>query len=102
MPQPPAREVLMTKADIVDEIAERTGLTKKDVADTVDQFLDAVSRALAGGKHIEIRGFGTFKVKDRKSRLARNPRTGESVPVPPRRVPVFKVSKELKDIVAQI
>jgi nucleoid DNA-binding protein len=96
------QEDLMTKADIVDEIAERTGLTKKDVADTVDQFLDAVSRALASGKHIEIRGFGTFKVKDRKSRLARNPRTGESVPVPPRRVPVFKVSKELKDIVAQI
>ena len=73
-----------------------------DVADTVDQFLEAVSRALAAGKHIEIRGFGTFKVKDRKSRLARNPRTGESVPVPPRRVPVFKVSKELKDIVAQV
>ena len=72
------------------------------VADTVDQFLEAVSRALAAGKHIEIRGFGTFKVKDRKSRLARNPRTGESVPVPPRRVPVFKVSKELKDIVAQV
>jgi integration host factor beta subunit len=96
------QEGLMTKADIVDEIAERTGLTKKDVADTVDEFLEAVSRALAAGKHIEIRGFGTFKVKDRKSRLARNPRTGESVPVPPRRVPVFKVSKELKDIVAQI
>ena len=61
----------------------------------------AVSRALANGQHIEIRGFGTFKVKDRKSRLARNPRTGEAVPVPPRRVPVFKVSKELKDMVAQ-
>jgi len=96
------QEGLMTKAEIVDEIAERTGLTKKDVADTVDEFLQAVSRALSQGKHIEIRGFGTFKVKDRKSRLARNPRTGESVPVPPRRVPVFKVSKELKDIVAQV
>jgi nucleoid DNA-binding protein len=60
-----------------------------------------VSRALANGHHIEIRGFGTFKVKDRKSRLARNPRTGEAVPVPPRKVPVFKVSKELKDMVAQ-
>ena len=91
----------MTKADIVDEIAERTGLTKKDVADTVDEFLAAVSRSLAAGQHIEIRGFGTFKVKDRKPRLARNPRTGESVPVPARRVPLFKVSKELKDIVAQ-
>ena len=91
----------MTKADIVDQIADRTGLTKKDVADTVDGFLDAVSHALGRGQHIEIRGFGTFKVKDRKSRLARNPRTGEAVPVPPRRVPVFKVSKDLKDIVSQ-
>ena len=70
----------MTKADIVDQIAERTGLTKKDVADTVDGFLDAVSRALANGHHIEIRGFGTFKVKDRKSRLARNPQPGAFFP----------------------
>jgi nucleoid DNA-binding protein len=91
----------MTKADIVDQIAERTGLTKKDVAETVDHFLNAVARALANGHHIEIRGFGTFRVKDRKSRIARNPRTGEAVPVPPRKVPVFKVSKELKDMVAQ-
>ena len=72
----------MTKADIVDQIAERTGLTKKDVAETVDSFLTAVARALANGHHIEIRGFGTFRVKDRKSRIARNPRTGEAVPVP--------------------
>jgi integration host factor beta subunit len=90
----------MTKADLVDEIAERTGLTKKDVAETVDEFLEGVCRALVAGKHIEIRGFGTFKVKDRKPRIARNPRTGESVPVAARRVPVFKVSKELKDKVA--
>jgi integration host factor beta subunit len=90
----------MTKADLVDEIAERTGLTKKDVAETVDEFLAAVTRALESGKHIEIRGFGTFKVKDRKARIARNPRTGEAVEVPARRVPVFKVSKELKDKVA--
>jgi len=90
----------MTKADLVDEISARTGLTKKDVAETVDEFLEEVCRALTEGKHIEIRGFGTFKVKDRKPRIARNPRTGEQVPVPPRRVPVFKVSKELKDKVA--
>jgi nucleoid DNA-binding protein len=63
----------MTKADIVDQISERTGLTKKDVAETVDSFLNAVARALANGHHIEIRGFGTFRVKDRKSRIARNP-----------------------------
>jgi nucleoid DNA-binding protein len=91
----------MTKADIVDEIAEKTGLTKKDVADTVDEFLGAVCKALSAGKHIEIRGFGTFKVKDRKSRVARNPRTGDPVNVPARKVPVFKVSKELKELVAQ-
>ena len=91
----------MTKADLVDEIAQRTGLTKKDVADTVDEFLDTVCRALTSSKHIEIRGFGTFKVKQRKARIARNPRTGEPVHVPARRVPVFKVSKELKELVSQ-
>lgn len=92
----------MTKADLVDEIADRTGLTKKDVAETVDEFLEAVSRALVQGKHIEIRGFGTFKVKDRRPRIARNPRTGDQVQVPSRRVPVFKVSKELKDKVSGV
>ena len=55
---------------------------------------------LVAGKHLEIRGFGTFKVKERKERMARNPRTGEAVPVPSRKVPVFKVSKMLKDKVA--
>lgn len=90
----------MTKAQIVEEIVRKTGLTKKDVAEAVDQFLKAISEALAAGKHLEIRGFGTFKVKKRKSRMARNPRTGEPVPVPERNVPVFKVSKELKDMVA--
>ena len=76
-------------------------ITAKDVADTVDEFLNAVCKALSAGKHIEIRGFGTFKVKDRKSRVARNPRTGDPVNVPARKVPVFKVSKELKEMVAQ-
>jgi integration host factor subunit beta len=56
---------------------------------------------LSTGKHIEIRGFGTFKVKDRRSRVARNPRTGDPVNVPARKVPVFKVSKELKEMVSQ-
>jgi nucleoid DNA-binding protein len=92
----------MTKADIVDQISERTGLTKKDVAETVDCFLKC-GREGALGKATTSRsgGFGTFRVKDRKARIARNPRTGEAVPVDPRRVPVFKVSKELKDMVSQ-
>src|SRR5439155_27190491 len=91
----------MTKADLVDEIAGRTGFSKKEVAITVDEFLQAVSRALSTGNHIEIRGFGTFKLKERKPRIARNPRTGESVPVEARMVPVFKVSRELKTLVSQ-
>jgi nucleoid DNA-binding protein len=90
----------MTKQDIVEDIALRTGLTKKEVSEAVELFLKSIGDALAAGKHLEIRGFGTFKVKQRKSRMARNPRTGDSVPVPARRVPVFKVSKMLKDRVA--
>ena len=91
---------LVTKAEIVEDIASKTGLTKKDVATAMDMFLESISKALSEGKHYEIRGFGTFKVKKRKSRMARNPRTGDAVPVPDRKVPVFKVSKELKDLVA--
>ncbi len=91
----------MTKADLVDEIADRTGLTKKDVAETVDEFLNAVGRALVAGRHIEIRGFGTFKVRVRKERMARNPKNPDQpVFVPERRVPVFKVSRQLKEKVA--
>jgi len=90
----------MTKADIVEDIAQRTGLTKKEVSETVDLFLKKIGDLLVSGQHLEIRGFGTFKVKERKERMARNPRTGDAVPVPSRKVPVFKVSKMLKDRVA--
>ena len=65
--------------------------------ETVDLFLKKIGDLLVQGQHLEIRGFGTSKVKERKERMARNPRTGEAVPVPSRRVPVFKVSKMLKD-----
>jgi nucleoid DNA-binding protein len=92
----------MTKADIVEEIANSTGLTKKDTAHVVDQLIDKVKDALCRGRHIEIRGFGTFKVKQRKSRVARNPRTGDPVQLPPRKVAVFKVSKELKEKITEI
>ena len=89
----------MTKADLVEQIAEATGLTKKDTAVVVDGFLAAVKQALARERNIEIRGFGSFKVKKRKARKARNPRTGEPVHVPGRLVPTFKPSKELKEMV---
>jgi nucleoid DNA-binding protein len=91
----------MTKAEIVENISSRTGLTKKEVAEAVECFLSTISEGLVKGEHYEIRGFGTFKVKERKARMARNPRTGEPVPVPDRKVPIFKVSRELKELVAQ-
>jgi nucleoid DNA-binding protein len=88
----------MTKADLVEQVADAIGpgVTKKDCALVVDGFLNAVKMALGSGNNIEIRGFGTFKVRKRKTRMARNPRTGDPVEVPARMVPVFKPSKHLR------
>lgn len=86
----------MTKADIVRQIAESTGLTKTDVAMVVEGVLDVVRDALERGDRIEIRKFGVFKVVDRAPRMARNPRTGEEVPLPRRRAPSFVPSKHLR------
>ena len=88
----------MTKADLVEQVAEAIGpgITKKDCALVDDGLLNAIKNALAQHEHIEIRGFGTFKVRERKTRMARNPRTGDPVKVPMRMVPVFKPSKEMR------
>src|SRR2546429_688257 len=97
----------MTKADLVEkvtaQIARTAGplISKKDCARVVDSFLDAVKAALAEQHNIEIRGFGTFKIRQRKTRMARNPRTGDPVEVAARPVPVFKPSKELRAMVAE-
>jgi DNA-binding protein HU-beta len=89
----------LTKADIVDVIASATGLTKVETEAVVDGFISTVINSLKEGKNIEIRGFGSFKVKKRRGRMARNPRTGEQVRVEEHYVPLFKVSKELKALV---
>jgi DNA-binding protein HU-beta len=89
----------LTKADIVDVIASATGLTKVETEAVVDGFISTVINSLKEGKNIEIRGFGSFKVKKRRGRMARNPRTGEQVRVDEHYVPLFKVSKELKALV---
>lgn len=97
----------MTKADLVEKvtatIARTAGpmISKKDCARVVDAFLNSIKDALAEQNNIEIRGFGTFKIRMRKTRLARNPRTGEPVEVAARPVPVFKPSKELRSMVAE-
>ena len=97
----------MTKADLVEKvtaaIARTAGpmISKKDCARVVDAFLDAVKASLSDQQNIEIRGFGTFKIRQRKTRMARNPRTGDPVEVAARPVPIFKPSKELRAMVAE-
>ncbi len=87
----------MTKADLVKEVSEDTGIIRRDVALAVDAFIEAVKDALKDGKHIEIRGYGTYKLKKRKQRIGRNPKTEEKVVVPERIVPTFKFSRAFKE-----
>ena len=86
----------MTKRDIVLKISEKTGIKQVEVKEVVQQVFDAIFEALKAGKKIEIRNFGVFKVKKRKSRIGRNPKTGEVVPVPERNTVVFKPGLEMK------
>ena len=87
----------MTKSDLVEKIAEKNpNLTKKDVETIVNIIFDSMTASLARGERIEIRGFGSFQVKHREAREGRNPKTGEKVDVPPKKIPYFKMGKELK------
>ena len=90
----------MTKKEIVKTISDEIGLTQLKTKEIVQKTFDAIVDTLVEDKRIELRNFGVFEVKRRAARKARNPRTGEPAPVPERMVPVFKVSKELKDLVA--
>ena len=87
----------MTKADLVEKVAERTGLTRTDVAVVVDAFLDTVKKSVEAGHNIEIRGFGSFSLHYRAPRMGRNPKTGEAVALPGKNVPHFKPGKALRE-----
>ena len=89
----------MTKADIVDKVATGTGLTKLETEAIIEGFFSTVIEALKAGRGIEIRGFGSYKVKKKNARNARNPKTGEKVFVGEHFVPTFKFSKDFKDLV---
>ena len=91
----------MTKADIVDKVALGTGLTKLETEAIIEGFFKTVIESLKEGKGIEIRGFGSYKVKKKNARHARNPKTGEKVQVPEHFVPTFKFSKDFKLLVNQ-
>jgi integration host factor subunit beta len=89
----------MTKADLVEEVSRVTELTRKDSEVIVDTLFESVIKALRDGDKLEVRGFGSFRVRQRNARVGRNPKTGEKVEVPAKRVPYFKPSKELKDLI---
>lgn len=86
----------MTKTDIVDIVAEGTGLTKVETAAVIDGFLATISYALATGDSVTLRGFGSFRVVQRNGRSGINPKTGKEMRVPPHKSPVFRSSKDLK------
>ena len=89
----------MTKADLVDKVTALGDLTRRDGEVIVDTLFEAVIGALKSGDKIEIRGFGSFRTRQRNARTGRNPKTGDKVDVPAKRVPFFKPSKELRDSV---
>jgi nucleoid DNA-binding protein len=92
----------VNKADIIDRIASKTGITKLETEAVVNGFLHTVIEAMKEGETIELRGFGTFRVQHRAPRTARNPRTNEELQVPARHVPVFKPSKDFRGEVERV
>ncbi|HRZ40191.1 MAG TPA: HU family DNA-binding protein [Candidatus Omnitrophota bacterium] len=86
----------MTKKDIVLKITDSTGIKQVDVKTIVQATFDVIVESLVRSEKVELRNFGVFKIKERKARFGRNPRTGDSVPVPPRKVVVFKPGLEMK------
>ncbi|MEK7755003.1 MAG: HU family DNA-binding protein [Acidobacteriota bacterium] len=89
----------MTKADLIEEVSRVVEMTRKDSEVIVESIFDSIVRSLRTGDKIEIRGFGSFRTRQRQPRIGRNPKTGSRVEVPPKRIPFFKPSKELKDLV---
>ena len=89
----------MTKSDIIKEVAEGTGLTKVEIEAVLDGFIKSISESLKRGERVDLRGFGSFIIKQRAARSARNPATREIVQLQERHIPAFKVSKILKEVV---
>ncbi len=94
-----AKAGVMTKAELVDEVARVVQLTKKQAETIVNIVFDSIVDSLRAGQKIELRGFGSFRLRSRKSRTGRNPKTGEKVEVPSKKIPYFKPGKELKELI---
>ncbi len=89
----------MTKADIVSEVYEKVGLSKKEATDIVETVLDSIKETLKAGETVKIAGFGNFVIREKGSRKGRNPKTGENIEITPRKVVTFKPSMIFKDFV---
>ncbi len=89
----------MTKADLIEEVSRVVEMTRKDSEVIVETIFESIVKALRAADKIEIRGFGSFRTRQRKPRVGRNPKTGARVDVPSKKVPYFKPSKELKDLI---
>lgn len=91
----------MNKTELIAATAESAGLTKKDTERVLNAAIDAVTAALVKGEKVQISGFGIFETKTREARVGRNPHTKEAIQIPATRVPGFKASKALKDVIAK-
>jgi DNA-binding protein HU-beta len=89
----------MTKAELIDAVAGMTEIKKRDVSDVVESLLECVKNTLQSGEKVQLIPFGSFEVRDRKKRDGRNPKTGEKLTIPARRVPAFHAGKDLRDAV---
>ena len=91
----------MNKAELINAVAEKTGLSKKDTETAVTASIEVITESLAQGEKVQLVGFGSFEVKSRAARIGRNPRTKEEIKIPASKLPVFKAGKALKDTVSK-
>ncbi len=92
----------MTKADLIDDVARAIEMSRRDSEVVVETIFDSIVKSLRSGDKIEVRGFGSFRTRQRKPRSGRNPKTGAHVEVPAKKIPYFKPSKELRDLVKNL
>lgn len=89
----------MTKAELVEKVANQINLTKKQTEVVVNTVFQSITDSLTEGKKVELRGFGSFRIRQRNARMGRNPKSGDKVEVPAKKVPFFKAGKELRELV---
>jgi len=92
-------DLRMTKAELVEKVSGKINLTKKQTEVVVNTVFQSITDSLSDGKKVELRGFGSFRIRERNARVGRNPKSGAQVDVPAKRVPFFKAGKELRELV---